>query len=285
VLAAALVLAASLAGPWLAVWLGRGAPARARALCQVAVFGLLPLQIAAGRLPWTLANALQWPDLLFVLDAWLPVALLIAVAAALAQPAGAARARTGLLGALLVVAALAVQLVALRAPPPLDAAAPVRAGVVLQSAPSSCGAAATATLLRALAVDPDATEAALAARCRTDPRRGTSDLGLQRGLLLSAPGRSARFGWPGLGGLRARTTPCLVFVGLDDGRPTTPEHRAALRDRAGWAEGVAHAVVFYELTRDAEGDCVWIGDPRIGRERWPLADFEALWSGLVLQLD
>lgn len=255
----------------------------------VAVCLLLPLQVAAGRFPWVLANVTQWGDLLFLLDAWLPLALLVAVSALLAQPAGVARLRTGLLAALLVSAASWTQVRALQAPPPLPDAGPragaVRTGVVLQSAPSSCGAAAAATLLRALALDPAATEAELAPRCRTDPRRGTSDLGLFRGLRLSAPERAVRFAWPGLDGLRARRTPCLVFVGLDDGAATTPERRAALRDAAGWSEGVSHAVVFYELGRDAEGDCVWIGDPRIGRERWPLADFVALWGGMALVVD
>lgn len=255
----------------------------------VAVCALLPLQVAAGRFPWVLANVSQWGDLQLLLDAWLPLALLVAVSALLAQPAGGARLRTGLLAALLVVAALVVQLRALAAPPPLPDAGPrsgaIRDGVVLQSAPSSCGAAAAATLLRALALDPAATEAELAPRCRTDPRRGTSDLGLQRGLLRSAPERTVRFAWPGLDGLRARRAPCLVFVGLDEGAATTPEHRAVLRDRCGWSEGVSHAVVFYEMSRDAEGDCVWIGDPRIGRERWPLRDFVALWGGMALVVD
>lgn len=262
--------------------------AQARALVLVAVLVWLPLQVAAGRFPWTIANVTQWPDLLFLLDAWLPLALVIAVAAVRAQPP-AARVRTGVVSALLVGVALVVQLRALRDPPPLAGAgsrsSAVRTGVVLQSAPSSCGAAAAATLLRALAVDPAATEADLAVRCRTDGWRGTSDLGLFRGLRLSAPGREVRFVWPGLDGLRARTTPCLVFVGLDEGAATTPEHRAVLRDQCGWSEGVSHAVVFYGLARDAEGDCVWIGDPRIGRERWPLRDFVALWGGMALEVD
>ncbi len=259
--------------------------AQARALVLVAVLVLLPLQVAAGRFPWVLANVTQWPGLLLLLDAWLPLALLIAFAALRAQPTAPARLRTGLLVALLVGTAGWVQLRALQAPTPLVGASRVRTGVVLQSAPSSCGAAAAATLLRALAIDPAATEAELAVRCRTDPRRGTSDLGLFRGLRLSAPDRSARFAWPGLDGLRARRTPCLVFAGLDEGAATTPEHRAVLRDQCGWSEGVSHAVVFYEITRDAEGECAWIGDPRIGRERWPLADLVALWSGMALELD
>jgi len=265
---------------------GREGPARARALVTLAVLVLLPLQVAAGRFPWVLANVTQWPDLLFLLDAWLPIALLVAASALLAQPAGTARLRTGLLAALLVSAAVWTQGRALQALPSLADAGPrVRTGVVLQSAPSSCGAAAAATLLRALALDPSATEADLAARCRTDPRRGTSDLGLFRGLRLSAPRRAVRFTWPGLDSLRARRTPCLVFAGLDEGAATSPEHRAVLRDQCGWSEGVSHAVVFYEITRDAEGDCAWIGDPRIGRERWPLVDFAALWSGMALVVE
>jgi hypothetical protein len=276
-LALHLLLAALAVG--LPVALLRARPRGARALLLTAVLGGVPLQTALLRWPWLLARP-GWPDAVFVSDVWVELALLVATAGAVAQPAGRARVRTALFGLVLVGVAARATTLPLRAPRPLTAPVRVKDGVVLQGAPSSCAAAAAATLVRALGVDPTATEADLARLSLTRPERGTSDLGLYRGLSLACPGRRVRFAWPGLDGLRARTTPCILFVGLDPSRVQDPL-RSVLRDQCGWTEGVEHAVVLFRL----DGQGAEIGEPRLGRERWPLEHFVALWGGEALVVE
>lgn len=264
------LLAAAL--PW------RIAPARAKRLVVVALVALLPLQLAVARWPALLA-ATGWADVVFVSELYVPLALLVASAAVRAQPPGRARTRTAGLALVLVVAAARTTSLPL-VRPPLVLQARVRDGVVLQTAPSSCAAAAAATLVRALGVDPAATEADLARECLTRPDRGTSDLGLYRGLSRACPGRRVRFARPTLDALRARAAPCLVTVGLEPARVGEPL-RSLLRERAGWDEGVAHAVVLLRV----DARTVEVGDPRFGRETWPLEHFLALWDGSALLVD
>lgn len=249
---------------------------RARAGLGVGLV-LLGGQLALVRWPWLLA-ATGWSEVVFVSELFVPLALLLATCAALAQPPGRARARTAALGAPLVVAAGAATTLPVRPPDltRLDRPERVKDGVVLQSAPSTCAPAAAATLLRALGVGAD--ERGLATACLTRPDRGTSDLGLFRGVAHAAPGRRVRFAWPG--GLDRLPAPCLVFTGLDPGRVDEPL-RSVLRDACGWDEGVVHAVVFF----GSDGGEVVIGDPRIGRERWPVEHFEALWTGQALLVE
>jgi hypothetical protein len=252
---------------------------RARALLVAGLALGLPAQLAVARWPSVLAVT-GWSDALFVSELYLQFALWIATSAIVAQPPGRPRRRTAALALVLVVAGARATSLPLRAPPPLTGPARVKDGVVLQSAPSSCAAAAAATLLRALSIDPDATEADLARLCLTRPDRGTSDLGLFRGVARSAPGRRVRFARPGLDGLRRLGRPAIIGVGLDPARVDEPL-RSVLRDECGWDEGVAHAVVLFAL----EGDAAVVGDPRIGRERWSLTHFVALWDGSALVID
>lgn len=269
VLLHALLAAAAAALPPLAC---RRRPRLARALLGVGLLVLLPLQLALARWPWLLA-ASGWPDVVFVSELHVPLALLLAGSAVLAQEQRGARLRTALLAPALLLAAGAATTLPLRAPDltALDAPPRLKDGVVLQRAPSNCAAAAAATLVRALGVDPAATERDLAALCLTRPDRGTSDLGLLRGLSRACPGRTVRFVTSDLADLR---TPCLVFCGLAPGRVEEPL-RGLLRDQAGWAEGVSHAVVLFA----AHEHTVEVGDPRFGRERWPREHFAALWDG------
>lgn len=272
-----LALLALCAGtPWR---LGRDRPDRARSLLGLTVVVLLPLQLAATRWPSLLA-ATGWADVVFVSQLYVPLAALAASAALRAQPAGRARVRTAVLAAALVGCAVAATSLPLRAPRRIDRPLRVKDGVVLQSAPSSCGAAAAATLVRALGVDATATEADLATLCLTRPDRGTSDLGLFRGLSRACPDRRVRFASPTLDALRARTSPCLVSVGLDPSRVADPL-RTVLREECGWDEGVLHAVVLFDLD---ERRAV-IGDPRFGREEWSLEHFVALWDGTALVVE
>jgi hypothetical protein len=275
-----LVVAAGV-GVWL---ICRGKPRRARAVVGGTVLLLLPLQLLLVKFPWPLANATGWADVIFFAEIYPELAALAGTAALLAQETRGARVRTGVLTAALA----GVALVALS---PLQAAAesfpPARvdpSGVVRQTRPSSCGAAAAATLLRAEGLAPQASEAELAALCLTDAQAGTRDLGLFRGLSLSAPGRPVRFSQPGLEGLRARSGAAVIFVGLSADR-ADPALYQVLRDECGWAVGVVHAVVCYGFEPGRPGEDVevaLIGDPRYGYERWGVTHFKALWTGQVL---
>lgn len=265
----------------------RRRPRVARGVALGALVVGVPLQLALLRWPHVLALS-GWADVVLWSELWVHLALVLGLSGTLAQPAGGARTRTAVLGAaLLTVAALATTWPPLT-PPALGPGRVDPQGVVRQTAGSSCAAAAAATLLRRLGVDPQASERTLAARCLTDPRRGTRDLGLYRGLRLSAPGRAVRFAHPDLAGLRALARPCLVFVGLRPGCTPDPHLYALLRDRCGWSEGELHAVVFRGFAPGGGGEepeVALIDDPRCGFERWGRSHFAALYAGQALLLE
>lgn len=269
-------------------------PRGGKALAAAVVLIGLPLQAWFLLRPWSVANLLGWADLVFFSELYLPLAAILVTAGVRVQPERSARLRTVGLGALLLLVAGLGGRVPWRPRPTgledraawLQPAGPQRPWtVVRQTAPSSCGAAAAATLLRARGIDPAASEADLARRCLTDPRQGTSDLGLYRGLARSAPGRTVRFQRPALDELERRA-PCLIFVGLTE-QVTDPVLFAELRDRCNWDPGVLHAVVLFGFApgRPHEGARVaLIGDPRAGYERWGWTHFVALWQGLTLEI-
>lgn len=271
-----LLAAAAVLVPWAAC---RRRPAGARRLLGAGLLVALPVQLLVQREGWRLA-ACGWADVVFVSELFVPIALWVVTSAALAQERRGPRARTLALGLPLVGAAAAATTLPVLAPDLSALERPrMKDRVVLQSAPSSCAAAAAATLVRALRVDAGATERELAALCLTRPARGTSDLGLFRGLSLACAGRRVRFVAPARADdLR---TPCVVFCGLDAGGRVEEPLRSVLRDACGWSEGVTHAVVLLSVGADA----VEIGDPRFGRERWPREHFDALWDGRALVVE
>lgn len=284
-LVAHLLLLLGLAGATLAA--GRDRPRAARAIAGVTLLVALPLQLAIAKHPWVLANLTGWTDVVFWSELWVHLAAVITIAGGLAQPRGARRVRTAVLGAVLVTVAVLATPWPGFAPPSLGRPFVDADDVVRQSSPSSCAAAAAATLLRRLRIEPGATESELAARCLTDPRSGTSDLGLYRGLRLSAPGRGVRFAHPGLAGLRARSAPCIAFVGLRDGSTADPRLFALLRDECGWDPGELHAVVLRGIEpgrAGEEAEVALIDDPRHGHERWSMSHFEVLWTGAIVEV-
>lgn len=266
---------------------------RRRVALAIAVAALalgVPLQLVVRGRPHLLAQATCWPDVIHFAAAWLQLAVVLAVAAVLAQPTEprAVRWRTGALGAVAVAAALFAM--PWRRPPVERLGRPYvdADGIVRQTLPTTCGAAAAATLLRALRVEPDASEGELARRCLTDPRLGTTELGLFRGLAVSAPGREVRYRSLDLDGLRRLGQPAVILVNLERGRVADPELYRLLRDECGWIEDVPHAVVWYGTERGRPGEqpeVARIGDPRNGLERWGMNHFEALWTGLVLTVE
>ena len=159
-------------------------------------------------------------------------------------------------------------------------------GIVRQTTRKSCAPAAAATLLRKLDIDPEATEAELAALCRTDPLSGTADPNLRLGLAKAA-GRPVDLSPATLEDLRSVTRPCILFVGLDRARAGSDELHRILRDTCGWPEGEVHTVVFFGIEAGQENEdreVVLIGDPRSGFERWGVTHFKALWDGRRLSV-
>jgi hypothetical protein len=148
--------------------------------------------------------------------------------------------------------------------------------VALQTSPATCSPAAAATLLREHGIT--ATESEMAALCLTTPR-GTTALGLYRGLKLKAAGTS----WDvepfqlDPAGLRKLDGPAVLNVRLDRGRGVDPRYERLW----GWTPGVSHTVVFLGFADDGKVD---IGDPAIGREQWFEGDLRVLWHGEGLRL-
>ncbi|MGE0710503.1 MAG: hypothetical protein AB7N76_18130 [Planctomycetota bacterium] len=263
---------------------------RARAAIALALLALLALELALRLIPERVANALPHPELALLCDLSPQLALALLAFALRSERARATRLRIGLLGSALVACAVwghELPYLPSRAPlgpAQVDARGPQ--AVVRQSTPHSCAAAAAATLLRARGLEPDASEAELARDCLTDARRGTTPLGLLRGLSRHAPGRRVRYLWPSEEELGA-LGPCVLHVGLSD-QVRDPELRRVLRDQCGWPEGVVHAVVCFGFAAGGAGEeprVALIGDPRLGYERWGLSHLRALWHGAALVIE
>jgi hypothetical protein len=154
-----------------------------------------------------------------------------------------------------------------------------RSGYCHQTTEDSCSAAAAVMLLSEKGILTD--EAEMAALCLTRAGKGTSALGLMRGLMRKATSH----GWQ----LRLITCtpmhlhsldgPALLAVGLS---PTSP---AALADKMrefGWEPGQYHSVVV--MGGDPTGKWLDVADPSYGREKWPAGHLSALWNGQALML-
>jgi len=266
---------------------GRGRPRVARAIAAGILAAGVPLQALLAAHPWALARATGWADVVFFAEAWLHLAAVLLAAGVQAQPAErpGVRRRTAALGA--VAVGLAAATLPWRAPADLGLGAGFvdPDGVVRQSLHTTCAPAAAATLVRALAVDPRATERDLAAHCLTDLRLGTSELGLYRGLRLAAPDREVEVLKLDLAGLRALGRPALLVVRLERTRARDPALFATLRDECGWIEDVPHAVVWFGAAPARAGEATGyavIGDPSAGLERWRFDHLAALWTGVAL---
>ncbi|HBP17292.1 MAG TPA: hypothetical protein DEA08_05770, partial [Planctomycetes bacterium] len=159
----ALLLAAL--GLWAGAPTPEGAPpSRRRARFTMLLLGVVMALFLLVRLsPEPVANALPHPDLVFFSDLIPHCALAIALLAARSGASRLARARQALLGCALVAVSLyASELPFLPRELDLGAGRVDRAApaypVVRQSTPSTCAAAAAATLLRASGRDPAASE-------------------------------------------------------------------------------------------------------------------------------
>ncbi len=153
-----------------------------------------------------------------------------------------------------------------------------RDGICLQTTRYTCTPACAATLLRLHGIE--ATEQEMAELCVT--RKGTSWLGLYRGLKMKTRGTSwdVEIVQQDLNKLRGNcSTPMILTVGLDD----TAEFEASFRDEKGWIPGVDHSVI---LLGFLEPQYVSIADPTptVGREIWHKSELEKLWRGYGLRL-
>ncbi len=150
-----------------------------------------------------------------------------------------------------------------------------RNGVCLQTSRFSCTAAAAATLLRLY--DIEAQESEMAELCLT--RRGTTWLGLFRGLQLKTQGRplAVEVIECDLATMLKMKGPLILSVGIDPSKP----YRESYVEKHGWEPGQPHTVV--KLDRKFRGQQL-IGDPAVGMQPWTQEDFETLYRGRVVRL-
>lgn len=166
---------------------------------------------------------------------------------------------------------------------PLTAKAPPcvnawKGEVCLQSTPGNCGAAATATLLKAWNIP--ASESEMAVLCRTD-KAGTTTFGICRGLLAKTDGLDAkvRVGRMSMDQLQSGCPlPAIVIVKLT--RELDARDPRYSRDW-GWVRDVKHAIVLYKVRDDGK---IEVGDPSFGREVWDQKGLRELWTGEYLSL-
>lgn len=151
-------------------------------------------------------------------------------------------------------------------------------GFFVQTTEYTCTAASAATLLTMH--DIPASEQEMAELCLT--RKGTSWLGLYRGLKLKTAGTK----WDveivrgSIDELRdASKRPAIIEVGLSDAAMID----ATFREEFGWEPGRRHSVILcgYEPNVRAE---IIDPMPMFGRETWDNDTFKLLWRGYAMRL-
>lgn len=155
-------------------------------------------------------------------------------------------------------------------------------GVCLQTARSTCGPAALATLLRIHGVQTNETE--MARLCLTG-EEGTHLTGLYRGLSLKAPhGTTPVANRMSVEELRNNPDrlPALVSLKLTRALADTDPRYV---QQWGWDVGVLHSTVVLSFEKDDDIWRVWLADPGTGAELWSVRGLEELWTGEVLYLE
>lgn len=154
-------------------------------------------------------------------------------------------------------------------------------GDTQQSTEFTCSAASAATFLRAHGIE--ATEQEMAELCLT--RRGTSWMGIYRGLVLKTKGTRWKVEMVSDRLLAMQSVgrrPVLANMGLTRARALVG-NSSVDRQENGWIPGVDHTVVF--LGR-GPGNTFQVVDPTPGidRELWRPETFNTLWRGVGFQL-
>jgi hypothetical protein len=149
--------------------------------------------------------------------------------------------------------------------------------VCLQTTPTTCSAAAAATILNTLGIR--TSEQEMARLCLT--RSGTTWLGLYHGLAtkLLGKGYSIEFFETNASGLTdvATDSPLLLCCMLDEEvARLVPDYVS----EGGWVPGQAHSVVYFGRI----GDAHIIGDPSQGYEAWTTLELNRLWTGTGLRV-
>lgn len=151
--------------------------------------------------------------------------------------------------------------------------------VCRQTHPSTCCAAAAATLLQYHGIAAVEGELIMACFTRKD---GTSLGGLLRGVELMArpQGYRARVATATLDDLRSKERqPAILLVNL---RPEVAAKEPRYENQWGWVIGQSHAVVLLGFN---EAGHPIIGDPSVGREVWSLEGLTELWVGTMVWLE
>ncbi|MFN3651951.1 MAG: hypothetical protein ACK47B_20445 [Armatimonadota bacterium] len=231
---------------------------------------------------WTAGvMALRWPDAVFFTNLSLPLsAVLVALLAQAARDRGS-RVRAAVLGVGLVGVSLwSYTWYFAPLPDGLHGEVDGR-GFCPQTSSDSCSAAAATMLLDRHGVPSN--EAEMAQLCLTRSGRGTTPLGMFRGLTIAGGEAALR---PRLvrfdpeTRLRQLRQPALVGVGL---ARNAPADLVARMEQYGWAPGLRHTILV-ERT-DPAGEWIEVSDPTNGPERWPTRDLEHLWDGYALILE
>jgi hypothetical protein len=160
------------------------------------------------------------------------------------------------------------------APPPQP---PLVWPVCLQTNPSTCSAASSATILNTLGIQ--TTEQEMAELCLT--RNGTTWLGLYHGLStkLMRTKHKVEFFESDIAKISAlaQKHPLLLCCKLSsDAAQQAPEYVT----QGGWKPGTAHSVVYFGQVNGRH----IIGDPSRGYEVWSDQDLEILWTRQGLQI-
>jgi hypothetical protein len=251
--------------------------------CLAAI--LVVLTFAYGNLVWGQLWIVNWIPLpsVIVLSNWFAplLAVLAAVVWLRLAPASAARR----LPIMLVICAAGIYATFYFIPlePPLcqDEWAPPRPPMVwpvcLQTTPTTCSAAAAATILNCLEIK--ASEQEMAKLCLT--RSGTTWLGLYHGLATKLWHEEYRveFFESDVDGLSRLETaaPVLLCCELE---PMVAKLAPEYVQDGGWIPGTAHSVVYFGRA----GDRHVVGDPSRGYETWSTRDLNNLWRGTGLRV-
>jgi hypothetical protein len=155
-----------------------------------------------------------------------------------------------------------------------------RWGFCRQTTGDSCSAAAAVMLLARYGIL--TTEPEMAAACLTRAGKGTSPLGLYRGLALKAGPHGLQPRLIQVGGaerLRDLRQPAILNVGL---KADTPYETANRLQSYGWSADLRHTVLVWGTAQG--GAQIDVADPSYGMEQWPADDLKYLWDGTALIL-
>jgi predicted double-glycine peptidase len=151
-------------------------------------------------------------------------------------------------------------------------------GDCMQTTEFTCSAASAATLLSEHGIA--ASEREMAELCLT--RRGTSWLGLYRGLKLKTEGTPWKVEIVRCTAADLRRyagEPMILEVGLEADDHVDPAYRTEF----GWVPGMKHSVILRGFTEQGDARVV-DPTPNIGRERWDAETLQLLWRGHGIRL-